>query len=375
MNVPSTTITAVGRAIRARIAVLVISLIGVAIVAFVIARFGTDQILTGPDGSIFVTDLNGSAALAELLAERSVEVTPGVTRLTTLDDFATVMIIDPSRSESFDQEEIDVLISFVEAGGRVVLAGRIPSELAERLLPPITPRYDARPSSTILVPTGGISGVIETAGTRAVVIDQPHLALAGDPPVAVAMGRGKGLIVYLSDGSVLHNRRIESNAAWAVSIIGTGPVLIDEVRHGFEQVPVIESPAGLLASLPPRAQKTLQALAVAGFVAMIVYGRRFTPIEQRVRLLNPPRRELVEAVAGLSLRTSDHRHAAAPVVSRVEFLTRRLAGISHDAPIDTDIIGSRIGVEHLDVALNPESDDDLVTSQQVLAELEQRSPI
>ena len=111
-----------------------------------------------------------------------------------------------------------------------------------------SPHADAE----ILLPLAGVGGTLETDGVRNVRSDEPFLPLAGDPPVAVAFSRGAGTVVFVADGSVFWNQRIVRNGAWAVALVGDGPVRFDEVRHGFEAAPVSESPTGLLAALPDR---------------------------------------------------------------------------------------------------------------------------
>ena len=372
----STTITGEGRENRRRIEVLVALLIGLAVVGWALSEFGRQQTVTGPDGSMFVTDRNGTAALAELMERRGASVIPYTTRFSNLDPGGSVLIVDPQLNAEYTAEELDALDGFARDGGRVVVAGIPNPDLIGTLLPDdIGFGYRGPAEAEVLVPLSGVGGVVETDGVRNVDTVEPFFALAGEPPVAVAFDRGKGAVVFLSDSSILWNQRIDANGPWLVGLLGDGNVRFDEVRHGFESAPAAESPTGLLAALPERVRTVVYLLVPVVLLALVVYGRRFGPPEARERSLAPARRELVDALAGLLARTDDPVAAAQPVSHRVRTLAARRAGLPHDTPVDRLVGAAReIGLDpdQLAVALEPADENGILTAQRVLAHLTQK---
>lgn len=375
MSLASTTITPQGRAIRSRLRLTAAILVAVAAVGWVLARSANSEVVTGPDGSLFVSDLNGTAALGELLQRRSVTITPAVTPITELAGFATILILDPDPGTPYLPEEVTALDRFVEEGGTAVITGFPHPDLVGTLLPgDLGFDYSAEIDSPVRFPLGGVGGVVESAGLRNLTTNDPSLPLAGQPAVAAAFPHGRGLVIYASDGSIFHNRRIARNAPWVVSVLGSGPVLADEVRHGFEASPPGENPIGLIGSLPPTARRTLLLLLGSGAVALAAYGRRWTPVEHRDRELKPARLELVEAVGGLMLRTEEPLVAAEPLVNRLETLVRRSLHIPGDVTLDPTEIAAGLGLAPRDLAaaLHPRNDDDLLMTHRTLTELHER---
>jgi hypothetical protein len=375
VSLTSTTITPQGRAIRSRLRLTAAILLAVAGVGWFLARSADSEVVTGPDGSLFVTDLNGTAALGELLERRAVPITPAVTPMTELGGFATILILDPDPGTPYRPEEVAALDRFVAEGGLAVISGFPHPDLVGRLLPgDIGFDYSAEIDSPVRFPLGGVGGVVESAGLRNLTTNDPSLPLAGDPAVVAAFPHGSGLVIYASDGSVFHNRRIARNAPWAVSVLGSGPVLADEVRHGFEATPPGENPIGLIGSLPATARRTLLLLLAAGAVALAAYGRRWTPVERGDRELKPSRLELVEAVGGLMLRTGEPLAAAAPLVKRLETVIRRSLHIPGDTTLDPAAIAAGLGLppDQLATALQPRTDDDLLITHRTLTELHER---
>jgi len=375
VSLASTTITPEGRAIRSRLRLTAAILLAVAAAGWFLARSATSEVVTGPDGSLFVTDLNGTAALGELLERRAVVITPAVTPMTELEGFATILILDPDPGTPYRPEEVAALDRFVAEGGLAVISGFPHPDLAGRLLPgDIGFDYSAEIDSPVRFPLGGVGGVVESAGLRNLTTNDPSLPLAGEPAVVAAFPHGAGLVIYAADGSIFHNRRIARNAPWVVSVLGSGPMLADEIRHGFEVSPPGENPIGLLGSLPATARRTLLLLLAAGAVALVAYGRRWTPIERRDRELKPARLELVEAVGGLMLRTGEPLAAAEPLVKRLETVIRRSLHIPGDVPLDPTTIAAELGVAlgQLSAALHPRNDADLLMTHRTLTELHER---
>jgi hypothetical protein len=375
VTLASTTITPEGRSIRTRIRLTVGVLLVVALVAGWLARNATSEIVTGPNGSLFVTDLNGTAALGELLTERGVPVSPAVTRLTDLDGFAAVLVFDPKPGIPYFEEEIIALTQFLDSGGTIIVTGPIHPDLVGSVLPAdIGFDYSAQLDGAIRYPLGGVGGIVETAGIRNVATSEAFLPMVGEPPIVVAFPRGEGVVIYSSDGSIFHNRRIDDNAPWAVGVIGTGPLLADEVRHGFETRPASEDPLGLLGSLPPAARRTVLLLLAATALSLVAYSRRWAPVERHHRELKPARLELVEAVGGLLLRTDQPVEAALPLTERVETLVRRSLRLPAGSVVDSAVAAAKLGLapDDLERALRPQTDDDLITAHRVLTEMHER---
>ncbi len=371
----STTLTAAGRLIRGRIEIVVATVLLVALIGWLLARFGSNEVVTGPNGSMFVTDLNGTAAAFELASQNGTEVIPWLEPLSAAPDASAFFILEPDPNIPITPDEITHLRSHLAAGGRVVVAGALHPDLVGTLLPAdLGFGYRAQPDAPVMFPIGGIGGSVQTDGVRNVRTEEPLLPLVGDPPVAVAFARQGGVIVYISDGSVLHNRRFATNAPWVEALIGDGAVVVDEMRHGFAPQPALEQPGGLIAGLPAAARRTLLMLLIPLLAAIITYGRRWTPVEESGRLLKPARAELVEATAGLLLRTNDAVTAAAPVVERVETLLRRELS-KPEGELEVDEIARRLGLEgpHVTAALSPVTEDDLVLAQRLLATLTERN--
>lgn len=376
MRIRSTTITDEGRANRARITAFVATLVGLGLLAWIVTEFGNSQVATGPTGSSFVTDLNGTAALAELVEDRGGQPIRFIAPIEGLDPVGSLLVVAPDPAVPYGPDEVDSIVDFVEEGGRLILAGTIPGELADELLPAdLEVGYDANPEAEVLVPLGGVGGTVSNQGVRSIRTDAPHLPLAGDPPVAVAFSRGEGLVVYLSDAQILTNRRIEHNAAWTIGLLGDGPIRFDEVRHGFTATPASENPTSLIAALPDGVRTVALLLVPVLLVGMVVYGRRLGPAEAVTRELAPPRRELVDAVAALMIRTPDPLVAAAPVPHRVRTLLARRAGLAALSPPDElAAAAADLGLDPDDLrrAIAPTGEADLVVAHTVLAALSER---
>lgn len=372
MSWRSTTITTEGRKTRRNIEALIATVVAVAMVGWALAEFGRQQTGTGPNGSGFVTDVNGTAALVELLDDLGHETVLATAPLLALDDGGTLFVLEAGDDEYLD-DEIDEIERWVEAGGRLVVSGRPHPALTRSILPEdLRLGFRGTSPTPVVSPVRGIDGDIETDGIRSVLTDEPFTTLAGDPPVAVLFERGDGEIVYVADGSMFHNRRIEVNAPWVVSMTAEGPVRFDELRHGFAAAPAAENPTSLLASLPERIRSTVLLLLPVLGVALVVYGRRFGPPEERERQLAPPRRDLVDAMAGLMTRMPEVADAAAPVLTRLRSAVASRSGLPPGSPDETLLFtAERIGVDPdaLRTALGATDEEGLLAAQRLLAAL------
>jgi hypothetical protein len=372
----STTITAEGRDTRRNIETLVFTLVVVAVIGWAITEFGRQQTGAGPNGSVFVTDVNGAAAIAELFDGLGHPVIPVTAPFDSLDSGGTVLILDPSVRQEFGPDEVEALRSWVADGGRLIISGRPHPDLLDTLLPAdLMHGFDGRQNAPIVTPLRGVDGSITTDGIVTVRSDEPYLVLAGEPPVAVAFSIEDGEVVYVADGSVFWNGTIAGNAAWVTSLIAEGPVRFDEVRHGFEAAPVSESPAGLTAALPEGARNALLLLLPVLVVGLVTYGRRFGPPEQAERVLAPPRRELVDAMAGLLSRLPEPLEAAEPVKRRLRSTLAAQAGLPADA--SDDMLVSAAGSLGLDPdevesLLEPDDEVQMLAAQHMLARLSER---
>jgi hypothetical protein len=376
VSVRSTTITTEGRATRRNIELLVAAIIGVAIVGWALAEFGRQQTGTGPSGSSFVTDVNGTAAMAELLVRLDHTVIPVTAPFEALEEGGTVFIISPSIRAEYAESEIASLESWVRSGGRLIVAGRPHPDLVGTMLPnDLRQGFNGREQAEIVTSLGGVDGFLTSGGVLTARTDADHLVLAGSPPVAIAFGLGEGEVVYVADHEIFSNALIDDNAAWVVSLVPAGNVRFDEVRHGFTAAPASEDPTRLLTALPPRVRSTVLLLLPVLGVALVVYGRRFGPPEETERDLAPPRRELVDAMAGLLARLPDATTAAEPVVERLRSEMTRLAGLPHDtADADVVAVAERLGLDQdaVSAALEMSDEDGLFTAQRLLATLSER---
>lgn len=373
---PSTTITDEGRRTRSNLQTLVVVLIVVGVLGWALAEFGRDRTGTGPDGSMFVTDVNGTAALADLLDQLDHTVIPVVVPFSAMDPGGAVFVIDPSVRTEYTQEELDSLDSWIMDGGRLIFAGRPHPDFVGRILPDGTDLgFDGRENADIITSIRGVDGKIETGGVYSVKSSADGLVLAGEPAVVEAYAHGDGEVVFIADSTILRNRSLESNAPWVVSLVPDGAVRFDEVRHGFVAGSASENPTSLLLALPEDVRHVILLMLPVIVLGLIVFGRRFGPPEATERTLAPPRRELVDAVAGLFTRMEDSVTAAAPISQRLRSHVARQAGLAND--IDDDALleaaaGLGVDAERLRSALDPHDDATIVQAQQLLAELFER---
>jgi hypothetical protein len=372
----NTTITDEGRANRRNMGLTIAVLLAVGVMGWAIVQFGNNQASDGPSGSMFVTGAHGTAALAELLELRGNSIVPAMAPLTGLDSGGTVFVIDPSPRNVYSNDEIESIRSWIEDGGRFVFAGRPHPDLSGTILPDdLRLGFSGTRRAEIVTPIRGIGGIVETDGVFSAETDAEYLGLVGDAPMAIALSRGEREIIYIADSSILWNLRIGANAPWIVSIVQDGAVRFDEVRHGFEAAPVGQSNAGLLAALPPDIRTVLWLLAPVLGIGLVVYGRRLGPPEARTRDLAPPRRELVDAVAGLLARMPDPAEAARPIADRLRTVVTRGVGLT--AGTDDDALvaaSSTLGIDpaRLETALSADTEDAMIAAQHLLAELSER---
>ena len=373
---PNTTITDDGRRTRSNLQTLVTVLVVAAIVGWALTEFGRTQTGTGPNGSIFVTDVNGAAALSELLEDLGHPVLPAFAPLTGLEPGGSLMILDPGFRATYAEEELNSIRQWVESGGRLIVSGRPHPDLIGTLLPDdLRLGFGGRTPAAITTPVRGVSGEVETGGVYSIDTKADLLPLVGDPPIAAAFELGAGVVVYIADGSLLWNPSLEANGPWIVSLVPEGPVRFDEVRHGYMAQPASDSPTSLLNALPQGIRRVVLLSIPVLLLALVTYGRRFGPPEDTERHLAPPRRELVDAVAGLLSRMENVAEAASPVPDRLRQVVASKAGLPADAPIPALLEASHeLGIDRgvLERALTATDEDTMLEAQRVLAHLSER---
>lgn len=251
---------------------------------------------TGPPSSSFSTSAPGVAAYAALLEEFDYEVEQLRGPLVTadLDRDWTLVLLEPLPSETGG---LSAVRSFVSAGGRLIAGGRDPewvSQIVDR-----APSWAPGGASSYSAEAFGLS-TVETAGEGSwsggdgeVLVGDAEEALAVEHPV------GEGTVILLADVSPLQNRLLDhaDNAAFGLSLAGDspGPVVFAEGVHGY-------GPPSGLSALPLRLRWTLGGLAAAVGLWMWGRGRRLGPAEEPQRVLPPPRRAYVEALAATLAR-------------------------------------------------------------------------
>ncbi|WCB91685.1 hypothetical protein DSM104299_00358 [Baekduia alba] len=210
---------------------------------------------SGPASSSYATTPDGLAAYASLLERAGHDVR----RVrASLDDRPpargeVVVVVD---GLPLAAEQRDALHAFVAAGGHAVLAGTAATTLGGR-------------------PAAGRD-------------------------VVQRIGRGTATLVARADP--LRNRALDrdDNAARALALAGAPArrVAFVESVHGYHD-------ARGLAALPDRVQTCLWLLGAAALAFLIWRGRRLGPPEGQARVLPPPRRAHVEALAAALARTRD----------------------------------------------------------------------
>lgn len=317
---------------RSPVTWVAVAIVAVNLIALVLAALDRSQVVDGPAGSSFVTTALGTAALAETLEALGVDVTRLEAPLTAggLEGLGTYVAVEPETG--YGTAEIDELRRFAEAGGTLVLAGRPDEDLVAGVagtgldwvaggiashqvwLPPAWP---------------GAGSDLTGDGIGAWEGDGGLATLGGDGRVTGrVVGVGAGLVHLVADAGLLANQHLDTagNARWAVDLLGRGPVAFDEFRHGRGA-----EAASTGSLVPPAVRRSLPALAVAGLLALVAYGRRLAPISPPGVEPAPGRIEHVESLAGALART--RRPGAAVEPSRraaLDLLSRR-QGIPRDS--------------------------------------------
>lgn len=311
--------------------VLVVAAVAAALDLAVNALGGSATTGTGAStaGSSYATLPQGAAAWAALLPHFDHPVARSTVPLDRAGLAAglTLVEIEPLSWSAADTASVR---TFVDGGGRLVLAGPPPTGLLAALLGSArAPTWRALGLGTAFRAVGSAP---EVRGVTTVVVDasQPGSWVADgatvpvlvattvpgtSPPEALATVAevGRGRVVLLASASPVQNGWLarDDNAAFAVDIAGSPgrEVVFDEYAHGAGR-----SSTGL-AALPARWRGGLALAAVA--VALWVWSaiRRFGPPDTRRLRASPPRIAFVDGLATVLAATGPvHRsEAAAPL--------------------------------------------------------------
>jgi hypothetical protein len=360
---------------------LVIWVVGVLIAsnlaAFAWQRLAGSGVVSGPDGSSYVTDGNGAAAFAELLGRLDIPVERlrRPIKAGEPESSVTLAILDPGYS-SFGRSELGPLVAFVEDGGHLLVSGFPNQDLFDALFGSDLGWSPAGETAT--VPAGVIPaapGIDDIAGSGygsfTEIAGMTPLLVGAEKVVALGAVKGAGSITVIADPSILANDHIglADNALLAVALTVGRSVVFDEYHHGFGGV-------GLFGSLPKRWRTTLILAGITTFVAMLAYGRRLGPPESDIRELAPERVRYVEAVAGLLARTKDLAGAGVPIrrAARIRLLERSsLAAAAVGKALDHkdwEDAAASLGLDPIETAsILDESNPDLLAADRALAKL------
>lgn len=331
----------------------------------------------GPSSSSYATSAEGLAAFAQLVEDGGHPVERLRTRLdeARLDPATTLVLADVTEGTS---AEIDAVTRFVEDGGRLVTAGLGAVELAGAITGdgPVaagTPAGPARP----LVPVPEVAGVqtVVSDGLGSFEADDtgatlPVLAGPGGVLAVVAVV-GRGRMVAVADAGPWQNRLLDraDNAAFALGAVGEQgrPVAFAEAPHGY-------GAAKGLGAVPSEWKWGLAVGLLAVLTAMWSKGRRLGPPEELERVLPPPRRAYVDAVASTLVRTRQPAESMAPLQAAGLRRLARLGGLPDGAGAD-DLgpVAARAGLTDDDLLalLEPAvSHDRVMAAGRALARLE-----
>lgn len=328
----------------------------------------------GPASSSYATAPEGLAAYAQLLADRGHPVRRLRAGLAEVDlDPAATLVVAGARDVT--PSEADAVARFVEAGGRLVVAGADPGPALRRLAGPASWSPAGVGSARPMVPVPEVAGVtaVVTAERGSWADAGPSLPVlaGGAATLATVATRGAGRVVAVADPSVWHNRLLDEadNAAFGVAAVGAPgrPVDFAEAHHGYGR-------ARGLGAVPWRWRWAAGLALVAAAAFMWSRGRRFGPPEDDERPLPPARRAYVDAVAATLARTGRRAESLAPLQ---EAARRRLAartGVGPDAgegDLRRAAAGLGLAPADVDALFRPAaSDDDVVAAGRALARLE-----
>ena len=359
--------------IRALIAAIIL------VVGFNVLAFALDEVSgarKGPTSSSYTTSPQGLAAYADLLARNGHPIARfrGQLDQTAPPSGATVVLLDAQLS----LDEARVLRTFVTGGGRLITGGP-PANVRLSELVVDAPSWAPEGESRIkpLAPVTEVEGISEVAtasfgswsDARSTL---PALGNNGHPVVTVE-SVGGGRIVLLADSSILHNNLIAAadNAAFGLRIAGQDgrPVLFVESVHGF-------GASTGLGAVPWRWRWALGGLVLAVLVYFLARGRRLGPPEDLRRPLAPPRRDYVDALAGILARTRDPSSVTTTLQTAIRRKLAALTGLQiNSSREDVARAGTSAGLTEAEAGVlagSVRTEQDLMVLAGVLAVLDKR---
>ena len=303
----------------------------------------------GPASSSYAAGHHGARAYARLLERgghevRRQRVPVDVERPDPSD---TVIVLGGDRPEP---AEVRALATFVEHGGRLVVAG---DEKTDQWVRPLVgslqrgaPLLACRPLATV-PETAGVA-YVESSGRQGYAYTGravPVLGCNGTTLAAVA-ALGSGRVVVVSDEAVFQNYLLgaRENAAFAVAAAGgvQRDVVFLEHLHGFG------APSGL-AALPARWQLAVAVLLLAGLLGLL--ARRQVGATAAATAVDHPRSAHADAVAE-RLAAAPRHEAATAVRAAARRALATAAGLPSTAAADELRAGAaRVGLPDDDVRL------------------------
>jgi hypothetical protein len=271
----------------------------------------------GPTSSSFSTGSKGARAWADLLADDHHPVRRLRTDLASaeLDPADTVVLADPGH---LGDPQRSAVARFVAAGGRLVVVGTGSEQLVGATVGyvPESRFVEGSVRRWLTVPEVARARNLRGAGS-AWEPGGPMVPVAGDAvgaPVVAVADAGRGRVVAVSDAALFWNENLSlaDNAALALDVVGprSRPVVFVESVHGYG--------ATGFAAIPPSWKWGLAFLALAGVAAIWSGGTRFGVPEPDVRVLRPPRRDHVEAIAAdLEVAQATDADLAAPLLAAI----------------------------------------------------------
>lgn len=362
---------------RFALGVLAVLVVGRVAWSVLVAMTGTGPSApSAPLSSSYSAAPDGMGAFADLLDRHG----HAVRRLRKplaqagLDAGATLVLMDP---DAVDAADLRALRSFVAGGGHLVAGGGgVAAALRDVVDPSIA--WSVRGGDTLQrwAPVIEIRAVdtVRSGGHGSWESTGPALGILGsdDRAVVAIADVGRGRVVMVADPSIFHNRFLGSadNAAFALAVVGdASAVAFDEIAHGYG------SGRGL-AALPRRWKWALCFAGFAVLAAMWSAGRRLGPPQDDARLLPPPRRAYVDALAATLAKTRQPGEAIAPLRRAARDRLSAATGISHGAELaEVRATAKAFGLSEAEVAamLNARSEDeDLMNVGRAMARLERR---
>jgi hypothetical protein len=343
----------------------------------------------------------GTKAWRELLEASDVRTVTWAQPLTELsDDVSCLVVLDPV--EEIGSRELDVLMAWVQRGGRLILApfayrasstfgGSGAHASLSRLLNrfflahttggdagaaarPVTDGPLTADVSEVVVPTDG--RLLITERVDGPTGDRPTTLLADEDgrPVAVAASYGEGRAIVLAEAEMLANATLPEadNVVFAANIVfadgAPEAVHFDEYHHGMVEV-------GGVFGGPEVDVTAFRNTALALLGVLVVYaigrGRRFGAPITRAGLARRPAADFVRALARAHSRAGTASAAASMLADRLRRRSASAAAVPASA--DRESIEGALnarglpGDEIADLLRRLEEADEDTTDAQLLA--------